>query len=108
MDIAACFCNYIDYAREGSEGFGSMVYRLFCAGDALQYLYAAMRSMDGLYKDRGHAFEAGNVRYAFSYRLHAFSLFAAASRSPSATARRCALGADRSGIAPDCNAVVGS
>jgi hypothetical protein len=48
------------------------------------------------------------VRYAFSYRLHAFSLFAAASRSPSAAARRCALGADRSGIALDCDAVVGS
>ena len=37
----------------------------------------------------------------------AFSLFAAASRSPSAAARRCALGADRSGIALDCDAVVG-
>ena len=54
------------------------------------------------------ALVTGGVFTAFSYRLHAFSLFAAASRSPSAAARRCALGADRSGIALDCDAVVGS
>ena len=105
VDITACFCNYIDYAREGSEGFDSLVYRLFCAGDAPQYLDAAMRSMDGMHKDRGRAFEAGNVRYAFSYRLHAFSFFAAASWSSTVAARRCALGADRGGIAHDSNVV---
>ena len=105
MDIAACFCDYVDYARKRCEGFGSLVYSLFCAGDAPQYLYAAMRSMDGMHKDRGRVFEAGNVRYAFSYRLHAFALIPAASRSPSAAARSCALGADRGGIALDCNAV---
>lgn len=54
------------------------------------------------------ALAAGLVHYAFSYWLNAFSFFATASRSASAAARRCALGADRSGIALDCNAVVDS
>ena len=51
------------------------------------------------------ALAAGLVYYAFSYWLHAFALFAAASWSASAAARRCALGADRSSIALDCNVV---
>ena len=66
-----------------------------------------MRSLDGLRQGRGRAFKAGYVRYAFSYWLYAFALFAAASRSTSAAAGRCALGADRGGIAHDSNAVVG-
>lgn len=66
-----------------------------------------MRSLDGLYKDRGRAFKAGDVRYAFSYWLNAFSFFATASRSASAAAGRCALGADRGGIAHDSDVVNG-
>ena len=66
-----------------------------------------MRSMDGLHKGCGRAFKAGDVRYAISYWLNAFSFFAAASWSSTAAARRCALGTDRGGIAHDSNAVVG-
>ena len=51
------------------------------------------------------ALAAGLVYYAFSYWLNAFSFFAAASWSSTAAARRCALGADRSGIAHDSNVV---
>ena len=106
MDIAACFRDYFDYAREGCKGFSTLVYRLFCPGDGHQYLNAAMRSLDGLRQGRGRAFKAGHVRYAISYWLNAFSFFATASRSASAAARRCALGADCRGIALGCNVVV--
>lgn len=63
--------------------------------------------MDGLHQGRGRAFKAGDVRYAFSYWLNAFSFFATASWSASAAAGRCALGADRGGIAYDSNVVNG-
>lgn len=63
--------------------------------------------MDGLYKDPGRAFKAGDVRYAISYRINAFSFFAAACRSSTAAAGCCALGADRAGIAYDSNVVNG-
>ena len=66
-----------------------------------------MRSLDGLRQGRGRAFKASDVHYAISYRINAFSFFAAASRSASAAARRCALGADRGGIAHDSNVVNG-
>ena len=66
-----------------------------------------MRSLDGLRQGRGRAFKAGDVRYAISYRIHAFYFFATASRSSTVATRRCALGADCGGIAHDCNAVVG-
>ena len=51
------------------------------------------------------ALAAGLVYYAISYWIHAFSFFATASRSSTAAAGCCALGADRGGIAHDSNVV---